>query len=173
MINNILICIVIIATSFSAITDFKKRKIYNRITFPLMIIGIILNTINTRFDGFKNSITGILFIFVLFFIISLFIRNIGFGDIKLFMGISGCIGYKDTLIVIFVASIIFIITNIILNKINQNSKCFNNIKSLGFNFLITREINEDLMDIKESDKRPFGPAIFIACLIVFTYLYLV
>lgn len=167
MIDNIIIGIIIIATFLSAITDFRERKIYNIITFPLMCIGIILNIINTGFNGFKNSLTGILFIFVLFFVVSLFINNIGFGDIKMFMAISSCVGYNKTLVIIIIASIFFIVTNSIISLLNKKTRCFKNLKSLGINFLITREINESLMDIKESDKRPFGPAIFIACLIVF------
>ena len=74
---------------FSAITDLKYRKVYNFITFPSMLLGLIL----AGFPFAGESYYRLLWMVVLL-IIGTF-RVMGMGDLKLCMAIVALRGAEE------------------------------------------------------------------------------
>jgi len=79
----------ILTLVISAYTDLRERKIFNVVTFPAMLIGLILNFIISGWDGLLNSLLALGIGFVVFFIFYIF-GGMGGGDVKL-MGAIGAI----------------------------------------------------------------------------------
>lgn len=83
-----------------AITDYRGRKIYNKITYPAFLIGLIVHTIALGFSGLGSGLGAALGTFVL----GAFIMAIGVmraGDIKLFMVVAAFLGAGATFQVFF------------------------------------------------------------------------
>lgn len=63
-------------------TDFKERKIYNLITFPAMILGLLLNFVYYGTEGLLSALAsmGIAFVFMMVFYL---LKQLAEGDVKL------------------------------------------------------------------------------------------
>lgn len=73
--------------TISIYTDWKKHKIYNWVTYPCIILGFVLNTLEYGYDGFISCWINLGIAFV-FFILFYVFKMIGAGDIKLILAIS-------------------------------------------------------------------------------------
>lgn len=93
LINIILIILLIIC----AYTDLIYRKIYNFVTFPAIILGIIINIIYYGIYGLKQSVIGVIvgtfFLFVFFLL-----GGIGAGDIKFLAAVGSLKGWEFVII---------------------------------------------------------------------------
>jgi len=72
-------------------TDLKKRKIYNAVLFPSLILGLILNGVIDGYPGLLNSEQGFLLGLGLL-LIPFVLGGIGAGDVKLLAVIGGIKG---------------------------------------------------------------------------------
>lgn len=91
-INNLmLIILLIMAASF----DVKKNKIPNFLTFPLIIMGLVLNIIMDGFSGLIFSLNGFAFGLAIFFI-PFAMGLMGAGDVKLMAAVGSFMGFKFT-----------------------------------------------------------------------------
>lgn len=114
------------------IKDFKEKIIPDTLTILIISLGLIKNFI-LEFN-LEKSFLGIttypvLFIFIYGYLETLFKKNIvGFGDIKLLMGIGSYFGYMGlyNLILfynfIFISAFIYIIPKILLKKFKKNEE---------------------------------------------------
>ncbi|MDK2821786.1 MAG: prepilin peptidase CpaA [Clostridia bacterium] len=83
--------LLLITLAFCLFTDIKYKKIYNKILFPAIIIGISLNVFYYGLIGFIKSIEG--FLLGLGLLILPFIcGGIGAGDVKLLAAIGAIKG---------------------------------------------------------------------------------
>ncbi|MBN2693646.1 prepilin peptidase, partial [bacterium] len=80
-----------IALAISLITDLKTRKILNIVTYPAIILGLLLNTIFGGVGGLKFSAIGFVIGFVIFGTLN-FLGAIGMGDVKLMAAIGALKG---------------------------------------------------------------------------------
>ncbi len=72
-------------------TDLFKGRIYNIVTLPALILGLILNSSGEGLDGLKSSVLG-MGAGLSFFLPLFVIRGVGGGDIKLIAAIGSIKG---------------------------------------------------------------------------------
>ncbi|WP_423799541.1 A24 family peptidase [Neobacillus sp. SAB-20_R2A] len=86
--ENIMLLIVLMVCM---ITDLKSRKIYNKVTIPTILFGLINNSLGLGLDGFlfssKGLLTGLGLLFIPFVL-----GGIGAGDVKLLAAIGSVKG---------------------------------------------------------------------------------
>jgi len=109
LIDKLFYLVPIIGGIIAAYTDIKERKIRNKVTYPLILTGVIYQAMFMGVSGLKSSLTGILLCFVLMTIIPGF--KFSGGDIKLSMGFGAYIGI-NALGYIAIAMFLFLIINI-------------------------------------------------------------
>jgi prepilin peptidase CpaA len=73
-------------------TDIFAHRIYNFVTYPAMVTGIVLNTLGSGWRGLQMSVIGLVVGFVMFFIVFLF-GGLGGGDVKLMAAVGALQGY--------------------------------------------------------------------------------
>lgn len=75
----------------SAYTDYKHRKVYNKVTYPALFIGLACNAIALGLDGLLSGLAAAAIAFVLgLFLLAM--RVIGGGDIKLLIVVGAFLG---------------------------------------------------------------------------------
>lgn len=121
--------IIVIALMICCYTDIKERKIKNYITFPLMLIGIIINIIEFQsIYGALFSIKGILFMFFACIMVSI-IGGFGFGDTKLLMGLASILGLWYSFDVLLF-SLLTMILYFVIFKFKFIKNLFINLKNM-------------------------------------------
>lgn len=160
----ILIPVISVVSLISFITDLWKGRIYNWVTFPFIILGLVYSTLAGGPMGFLLGLFGILTAFLLFgwmFILGI----MGGGDVKLLMVFGAWCGWKFTfevaLLSIFVGGIMA--AGILIFK--------GNLGLFGkriYRFLVSilvRELEPEWPKIDHANKMPFGVAIAVAAVI--------
>jgi prepilin peptidase CpaA len=95
--------ILFIALAIAVYTDVTKHKIYNWLTFPTLLLGMIFSFFNHI--GIFNSLLGFIFAFgiAIFFYVTGMFKG---GDVKLIWGIGAWVGKSlilQTLLWIFIS----------------------------------------------------------------------
>jgi prepilin peptidase CpaA len=93
----------VIAVS-AGITDFRERRIPNRLTYPAMLTGLGLQTVLHGWKGLLLGVSGGLFfggVFLLFYVI----RAMGAGDVKLATALGCIVGSSATLQLMFATAV--------------------------------------------------------------------
>lgn len=152
---SISLLIFVIVNSY---TDLKYRRIYNKITIPFLILGIIVNVYMNGLDGLLFSIKGIGIGFAIL-LIPFILGWIGGGDVKLLASVGSWVGinmivYSTLWGMIFagIASLIYLIKNKRLGIF---------LKQLGLVFYSVKSINS----IENSGKLPLGVFLGLGILI--------
>lgn len=93
-INIVVLVLLLLIAAFS---DAKDKKIPNKLTFPVILLGLILNLIINGFSGIKFSVLGFLLGLGVFFI-PFALGLMGGGDVKLMAAIGALMGWRFTLV---------------------------------------------------------------------------
>lgn len=149
----------IIILTYTTYTDIKYHKIYNKLTFPLMGIGIILNSYLYGIQGLKESLIGIFVGFILLMSVSIFIQGVGFGDVKLLMGIGAVKGYLFLMDVFLISIVVCFIYQFIKKPKEQINAIKLSIEML-FNVLFHKKVQKINLE-NSTNKFIFGPFIFV------------
>lgn len=94
---------VLIATTIAAYTDLRHGKIYNWLTFPMMLLGIIYNFKDLGFYGISFSLCG-LFVGIAVYIVFAILGMVGMGDVKLMGAIGAWLGCKYAIWIFLLSS---------------------------------------------------------------------
>ena len=91
--------IVLVIALISAYTDLRYRKIFNVLTLPAMLIGLILQLSFFGLSGLISALIGFAIGFGFFFLFYIF-GGMGAGDVKLMGALGILFGKSDILYVI-------------------------------------------------------------------------
>lgn len=155
--NQIVILLIVTA---AAVIDFKKNKIFNVITFPAALVGIISNTITGGWQGCLMSI-GAWFLGAAIMVFPHPKKKLGFGDAKLMAAIGAFLGPVGLLITFLYFSIFYgIIAVWRIGRVVPWKQFFNLFFKLGGNVALAKEgiDTEKILEMMKS-KIPLGPAI--------------
>lgn len=83
---------VIVLAGIAIYTDVRWGKIFNAVTVPFALLGLVLNTVGGGWEGFVLSLEGIGVGFGIWLISSFLGRVLGGGDIKLLMAFGALQG---------------------------------------------------------------------------------
>lgn len=96
------IAIVLLASLVMAVTDLWKFKVYNVLTIPLLLSGLVYHSVTAGFDGLQASLLGAFFgfgVLAIFFLMG----GMGAGDVKLMAACGAWLGLPWTFY-LFIAS---------------------------------------------------------------------
>lgn len=113
--NNLILIILLFAAAFF---DVKEKRIPNFLTFPVMLIGLILNIIMNGLNGIMFSFFGFIVGLAIFFI-PFVLGLMGAGDVKLMAAIGALMGWRFTVLSILfsaIAGIIVVFVYLIYKK---------------------------------------------------------
>jgi prepilin peptidase CpaA len=97
MLVNLINFILIILLLTAAFFDAKEKRIPNILTFPVILVGLILNIIMNSLNGIMFSLYG-LFIGLAVFFIPFALGLMGAGDVKLMAAVGALMGWKFTVV---------------------------------------------------------------------------
>ncbi len=154
-----------IVSAIAAYSDYKTRKIKNKLTVSAALIGIISNLIFNDI-GIKSSVIafGLAFFICLPFYM---LKMLKAGDIKLYMALGAVLG-TDNMIECMEASIICggIMALIYAVKHKCLKKNFKYLFEYLKNLFYTKKLSPYINSNTDSDKYfPFGIAIFMGVLV--------
>ncbi|MCD6362068.1 MAG: prepilin peptidase [Armatimonadetes bacterium] len=86
------IAAVVVLAIIAIYTDIRWGKIFNVLTVPFALLGLVLNTVGGGWEGFALSIEGIGLGFAIWLVSSFLGRILGGGDIKLLMAFGALQG---------------------------------------------------------------------------------
>jgi prepilin peptidase CpaA len=89
---------------FAAITDVRERRIPNRLTYPAMLSGLVLQAALHGWKGLLLSAAGGLF-FGALFLLFYAVRAMGAGDVKLAAGLGCIAGFSAALQLMFATAV--------------------------------------------------------------------
>jgi prepilin peptidase CpaA len=91
--------VVLVAALVAAATDIWRFKVYNVLTLPLLVSGLLYHGYH---GALSSSVTGVMFGFAALFVLYI-LGGMGAGDVKLMAGIGAWLGMPLTFYV-FIAS---------------------------------------------------------------------
>lgn len=97
--------VVAAATAIALLTDVWKFKVYNGLTFPLLVTGLLFHGVSSEGLGLTFSASGLLCGFtglIAFYALGGF----GAGDVKLMAGIGAWLGPANTLSLLIVSALL-------------------------------------------------------------------
>ncbi|MBG0788973.1 MAG: prepilin peptidase [Desulfovibrionaceae bacterium] len=93
---NILVTIALaVALVTASVTDLREQRIYNWLTFPLIIAGFATHTVFGGLEGLKFAASGFGLGFAVM-VVPYFMGAMGAGDVKLMAGIGAWLGLEAT-----------------------------------------------------------------------------
>jgi prepilin peptidase CpaA len=157
--SHVLWSLAAIVALIAGVTDWRSRRIPNRLTVPAAALGLILSTVYFGWPGAKSSLAGLgLAMLLLFPFVAL--HAFGFGDWKL-VGASGAILGVDRLWpVFFVAALVNAL--IALGMVIWQGRLGQTLENVGRIFWAMARLQRPDRSISlenpETAKVPFGVA---------------
>jgi len=113
------IALVLLASVIAAITDIKKGLIYDKLTLPLIVVGILLNIFDFNIYYFAIPLV----VFILFAILY-YLGKIGGGDVKLFVAASMLLPFYNNQIFIIPALFFSALFSVVFLSVYYTIKYF-------------------------------------------------
>lgn len=124
--------VVPIVAAIAGITDAWKFKIYNSVTIPLILSGILFHSVTHGSPGFVHSIGGLAIGFLLL-LFPYVLGAMGAGDVKLMAGIGAWLGPSATVVVFFIAALVSAMySGVLMVRQGAFGDLFTNLKVLSY-----------------------------------------
>lgn len=159
----------------AAITDWRQRKIFNWLTYPTVLVGLLLHTIAFGLHGFAAGVVTAVIVIIIGLIILPF-GWFGGGDIKLLAGIGATLGPAALFEVFFYSVFVGFLMGISLSL--TNGYLWDLLKRIGRYLralFLTVTTRTNLTQKLETDERaylPFAIPIFVGAVLATTDVYL-
>jgi prepilin peptidase CpaA len=152
-------------TLICAYTDLKVKKIYNVVTLPMILLGMIYHIAIEGGVGFLFSLLGIIVTLPLLLLFSL--RMLGAGDIKLFMALGAWWGMEALLQIglysLMVAGIMAFVIMLLRGNVKERFKV---LWTYFLSVLLLRKgLEYQVLSDAKSAHFPLAPAIALGLLI--------
>ena len=157
----------------AAWTDWHERKVFNKHTYPLVIVGLVTHTIALGWAGLGDGLLSVALALVIGLVLSTF-GWMGGGDIKLLMGVGASLGMSTLLQVTFYSVWVGAILGLLLAA--SNGYIWIMFRNVGrylrgvFRMIAykTKAVKEELEVDDERNKVPFAIAIMGGVVLTFT-----
>jgi prepilin peptidase CpaA len=168
------VIVVVAATMILAVTDLWKFRVYNAVTLPLMLSGLVFNAAAPQGAGLGTSLLGALFGFGVLLVLYI-MGGMGAGDVKLMAGIGAWLGMPLTFYVFIASSLAAGLYSVILLTLGRNlSETWTNFQILWLRLgAIGRHLgaaNRVEQELVRSDRRhrliPFAAMIIVGLVVV-------
>ncbi|MBU1076459.1 MAG: A24 family peptidase [Spirochaetes bacterium] len=150
--------------TISGITDILKRKIYNVVTFPVMVMGFALNFYLGGLNALISSLAGFGICTILFFMVYAW-GGFGAGDAKLMMALGAIVGLE--LVFNFILYSVLaggLMANIVIIKKRRFIKTWKRVLRF-FLFMIPKyRLKSESLSKDESIAIPYGYAVSLGSL---------
>lgn len=154
-------------------TDWKERKVFNKHTYPLIIVSLVTHTVAMGLDGLLSGLIAVAIALVVGLIIMVFF-GVGGGDVKLLMGVGAALGTGGLMQVAWYSVWVGFVLGVALAA--ANGYLWVMFKNIGrylrgiFRSLIykTKQVREKLEVDDERNKVPFAIAILGGVIFTFT-----
>jgi prepilin peptidase CpaA len=93
-------CVVTVVSAIAALTDVWRFRVYNLLTYPVMIGGLLYHTANNGWAGLMLSCAGIMFGLVVLWVPYL-MGGLGSGDMKFVAALGAWLGITPMLVIVF------------------------------------------------------------------------
>ena len=94
----------LVAVGIAMVTDLRSRRIPNLLTFPAMLVGILLRTTFQGWEGLGLSLCGLVGGPLLLLLLHTG-RGLGMGDIKLAAAVGAILGPPLTLVAMLLTAL--------------------------------------------------------------------
>jgi Flp pilus assembly protein protease CpaA len=142
--------LVMVATFIGAYTDYKTGYIYNWITFPLIILGLL----SLALESFILSKLGLAY-FLKVFIIGVMIYGIGYllyyfgklggGDVKLFLGMHFLVPYVNGQLFILWILVLSSLLSVLIVSIKYMFIIFRKLTLKEIKFILKKRISKVIL----------------------------
>lgn len=166
--------VVICASLVAAVTDLRQFRIYNALTLPLILSGVVYHAATAGWIGFGQSVAAAVLCLILL-LFPYWLGAMGAGDVKLMAGVGAWLGLPWTIYVLFASSIASGVYAVVLlaqfggfSRIRGNFQAlYYKVKALSAH--IGPEENIEVILAKEDRHRraiPYGAMVAVGVLVV-------
>ncbi len=99
---------------YICIIDLKNKIIHEKSVFLILISGIVRGLLNSNMEGYYLGVCSYPMPLILLYIMEDYFKRelIGFGDIKLLMGIGGLLSYRNIGEIVRFYQVVYIVSGI-------------------------------------------------------------
>lgn len=158
----------VLAAGFGGYTDLKNHKIYNKLTMPAILCGLVCNLMLGGLNGLLGSLLGILSgaMFAVLWLMGM----LKAGDIKLYMAVGALAGWRFCGYTMIFSVLIGGAAAALLMVIRKTGRLsFNRLKEYLRNLLYIKQFYTYQPD-EQSAYFSFGCCIFIGTLAAVWYM---
>ncbi|MBI2027065.1 MAG: prepilin peptidase [Deltaproteobacteria bacterium] len=143
------------------VTDFRRGKVYNALTFPSMLVGLMAHIVIGGFQGATFSLLGMGAALILFFPFFA-LKIMGAGDVKMLMAIGALKGAAFALNVAILS--IFVGGMISFFILLYKGRLLQTITSIGklLRSIIVSELEYEPIPLERCMMAPFAISITVA-----------
>jgi prepilin peptidase CpaA len=87
------------------VTDLQSRKIYNWLTFPAILVGLLLGTLMGGLPGLQSAGLGLL-VGSAVFLVGFMLGAMGAGDVKLMAAVGAWLGWPSAIAAVLYVTVL-------------------------------------------------------------------